>query len=56
MYTIRTQDRLYYLGETDDYNVSATIHKATVTGGVDGLTEVETQSANSGFVSWYKSE
>lgn len=33
-----------------------TIHKATVTGGVDGLTEVETQSANSSFVSWYKPE
>ncbi len=36
---IRTPDRLYSLGNTGDHSIIATIHSATVTGGVDKVEE-----------------
>ena len=43
---IRTPDRLFDLGDTGEHNIVATIHKATVTGGVSVQTEAAAEVVN----------
>ena len=43
---IRTPDRLFDLGDTGEHNIIATIHKATVTGGVSVQTSTDAEVMN----------
>ena len=50
---IRTPDRLFDLGDTGEHNIVATIHKATVTGGVSVQTEADAEVVNT-FCGFYQ--
>ena len=50
---IRTPDRLFDLGDTGEHNIIATIHKATVTGGVSVQTEADAEVVNT-FCGFYQ--
>lgn len=50
---IRTPDRLFDLGDTGEHNIIATIHKATVTGGVSVQTEADAEAVNT-FCGFYQ--
>jgi hypothetical protein len=43
---VKTPDRLFNLGSTGEFSIVASIHSATVTGGVDKVEAVEPMAVN----------